>query len=60
MADRPFGLPAGRHSLHGHGQVDHVVPAETEGLQVAPHRSTSHIRALRATGTIHKVRKSTI
>ena len=58
MADRPLGLPAGRHSLHGHGQVDHVVPAETEGLQVAPHRTSSHFRALRAARTIHKVRQT--
>ena len=59
MGDRPLGLPPGRHRVHGHGQVDHVVPAETEGLQVAPHRAPSHIRALRAAGTIHKVPKET-
>ena len=56
VADRPVGLPAGRHRVHGDGEVDHVVPAEAEGLQVAPHRAHSHVLALLAPRALHKVR----
>ena len=55
MADWPVGLPARRHRVHGDGEVDHVVPAEAEGLQVATHRAHSHVLALLAPRALHKV-----
>lgn len=44
LADRPLGLPVGRHCWNGHGEDDHLVSTETQGLQVAPTRITRHVR----------------
>ena len=57
VADGPVCLPPGGHRVHGHGQVDDVVPPEAEGLPLAPPRTPSHIGPLRPARTLHQVRR---
>ena len=57
VADGPVRLPPGGHRVHGHGQVDDVVPAEAQGLPLAPPRTPSHVGPLCPARTLHQVRR---